>query len=63
LPLASSDELQLVYRALAHLLASRTLGPAQVALALALHQATEREFHQRLREAALPLGDEAELPF
>lgn len=63
LPSASPDELQIVYRALAHLIASRTLTPSQLPLALVMHQAVEREFHQRLRAAALPLGDEAELPF
>lgn len=63
LPAAGSDELQIIYRALAHLIASRTLPSSQLPLALGMHQALEREFHQRLREAALPLGDEAELPF
>ena len=63
LPSASADELQVIYRALAHLVASRTLSPTQLPLALTMHQALEREFHQRLRQAALPLGDGAELPF
>jgi hypothetical protein len=60
---AKQEELQIVYRALAHLLASRTLAPSQVPVALSMHQSLEREFHHRLRAAALPLGDEAELPF